>query len=88
MLLCNHLLFLWLWLLLRLVETADVHSGHELPLSPLALLLPGCEPRPPSPPLRAVACLPHLTERQKRPCVAAPTSARSVDRRCVGMRLP
>ena len=35
---CNHLIFLWVWMAVRLVETIDVHSGYDLPLNPLHLI--------------------------------------------------
>lgn len=38
----DHLFFFWLWLLVRMWETADVHSGYDIPLldhiNPLRLL--------------------------------------------------
>lgn len=35
---CNHLVFLWVWMSVRLIETIDVHSGYDLPLNPLHLI--------------------------------------------------
>lgn len=35
---CTHLAFGWAWLVLRLVETSDVHSGYDFPWNPLHLL--------------------------------------------------
>eukprot|EP00742_Colponemidia_sp_Colp-10_P007309 GILJ01007860.1.p1 GENE.GILJ01007860.1~~GILJ01007860.1.p1 ORF type:complete len:274 (+),score=19.41 GILJ01007860.1:124-945(+) len=37
-LLCNHFLFVWLWLIVRLLETCDVHSGYSFSWSPLQFL--------------------------------------------------
>ncbi|XP_070549613.1 methylsterol monooxygenase 1-like [Ptychodera flava] len=34
----NHFAFLWAWLLFRLLETVDVHTGYDLPYNPLHLL--------------------------------------------------
>jgi len=34
----NHLAFLWGWMVVRLLETIDVHSGYDIPLNPLHLL--------------------------------------------------
>jgi methylsterol monooxygenase len=34
----NHLAFLWGWMVVRLLETIDVHSGYDLPINPLHLL--------------------------------------------------
>lgn len=35
---CNHMIFLWAWLICRLMETIDVHSGYDIPLNPLHLV--------------------------------------------------
>jgi len=34
----NHLVFLWGWMVVRLLETIDVHSGYDIPINPLHLL--------------------------------------------------
>ncbi|XP_002741042.1 methylsterol monooxygenase 1-like, partial [Saccoglossus kowalevskii] len=34
----NHFILLWAWVIFRLMETIDVHSGYELPLNPMHLL--------------------------------------------------
>lgn len=36
--LCNHIVTMWAWLLWRLVETIDVHSGYSIPWNPLNLI--------------------------------------------------
>jgi len=36
--LCNHLLWVWVWLTVRLVETFDIHSGYDIPYNPLKLI--------------------------------------------------
>ncbi|CAD7681321.1 unnamed protein product [Nyctereutes procyonoides] len=38
MLLCDHVILLWAWVTIRLIETIDVHSGYDIPLSPLNLI--------------------------------------------------
>ncbi|XP_046947763.1 methylsterol monooxygenase 1 isoform X2 [Lynx rufus] len=38
MLLCDHVIFLWAWVTIRLMETIDVHSGYDIPLNPLNLI--------------------------------------------------
>lgn len=39
LLLCNHLIVMWLWMMVRVLETVEVHSGYEIPyLSPLHLI--------------------------------------------------
>ena len=38
LLLCDHMIFMFIWLAVRMLETADVHSGYDLPLNPLRLL--------------------------------------------------
>lgn len=43
MLLGVHPLVLWLWLMIRVWETVDVHSGYALPISPFHLLFGGPE---------------------------------------------
>uniref|UniRef100_A0A8D0GFP9 Methylsterol monooxygenase 1 n=1 Tax=Sphenodon punctatus TaxID=8508 RepID=A0A8D0GFP9_SPHPU len=35
---CNHVILLWAWVICRLMETIDVHSGYDIPLNPLHLL--------------------------------------------------
>jgi methylsterol monooxygenase len=36
---CNHLIMIWLWMTVRLLETIEVHSGYDFPyLNPLHLL--------------------------------------------------
>jgi sterol desaturase/sphingolipid hydroxylase (fatty acid hydroxylase superfamily) len=34
----SHIVVFWFWIVLRLVETIDVHSGYSFPLSPFHLL--------------------------------------------------
>eukprot|EP00126_Sphaerothecum_destruens_P004057 Sdes_comp17949_c0_seq1m7208 len=34
----EHIVFLWLWVIVRLIETCDVHSGYHFPLNPLHLI--------------------------------------------------
>ncbi|KAL6055655.1 Methylsterol monooxygenase 1 [Balamuthia mandrillaris] len=36
--LCNHLALLWIWTVVRLWETCDVHSGYSIPLNPFHFL--------------------------------------------------
>ncbi|XP_041630027.1 methylsterol monooxygenase 1-like [Vulpes lagopus] len=38
MLLCDHIILLWAWVTIRLIETMDVHSGYDIPLNPLNLI--------------------------------------------------
>lgn len=39
LLLSNHVMFMWAWVTIRLVETIDVHSGYDFPyLNPLHLI--------------------------------------------------
>ncbi|KAF7244200.1 Methylsterol monooxygenase 1 [Varanus komodoensis] len=38
MVFCNHMILLWAWVICRLMETVDVHSGYDIPLNPLHLL--------------------------------------------------
>lgn len=39
LLLCNHLIAIWLWMMVRLLETVEVHSGYDFPyLNPLHLI--------------------------------------------------
>ncbi|XP_035555068.1 methylsterol monooxygenase 1-like [Canis lupus familiaris] len=38
MLLCDHVILLWAWVTIRLIETIDVHSGYDIPLSPLNMI--------------------------------------------------
>ena len=39
LLLCNHLITIWLWMIVRVLETVDVHSGYDFPyLNPLHLI--------------------------------------------------
>ncbi|XP_065185659.1 methylsterol monooxygenase 1-like [Sycon ciliatum] len=35
---CTHIVFLWCWMSVRLLETIDVHSGYDFPLNPLHLI--------------------------------------------------
>lgn len=36
---CNHLILIWAWMAMRLLETIDVHSGYDFPyLNPLNLI--------------------------------------------------
>ncbi|NXT51019.1 MSMO1 monooxygenase, partial [Pluvianellus socialis] len=35
---CNHVILLWAWVICRLMETIDVHSGYDVPLNPLHLV--------------------------------------------------
>lgn len=35
---CNHVVLLWAWVICRLMETIDVHSGYDVPLNPLHLV--------------------------------------------------
>ncbi|KAM7236997.1 hypothetical protein CapIbe_011241 [Capra ibex] len=35
--LCDHVILLWAWVTVRLIETVDVHSGYDIPLSPFNL---------------------------------------------------
>ncbi|XP_042557746.1 methylsterol monooxygenase 1 [Dipodomys spectabilis] len=37
-LLCDHVILLWAWVTVRLIETIDVHSGYDIPLNPLHLI--------------------------------------------------
>lgn len=37
-LLCDHVVLLWAWVTIRLLETIDVHSGYDIPLNPLNLI--------------------------------------------------
>eukprot|EP00747_Dinoflagellata_sp_TGD_P085894 gnl/TRDRNA2_/TRDRNA2_163056_c0_seq3.p1 gnl/TRDRNA2_/TRDRNA2_163056_c0~~gnl/TRDRNA2_/TRDRNA2_163056_c0_seq3.p1 ORF type:complete len:1033 (-),score=167.79 gnl/TRDRNA2_/TRDRNA2_163056_c0_seq3:140-3238(-) len=34
----NHLIFAWVWLVLRLAETTDVHLGYDIPFNPLKFI--------------------------------------------------
>jgi len=36
--LCDHVIWLFLWLLVRMLETMDVHSGYDFPFNPLHLI--------------------------------------------------
>ncbi|XP_044152938.1 methylsterol monooxygenase 1-like [Bufo gargarizans] len=38
MVFCNHFILLWTWVIVRIKETIDVHSGYDLPLNPLHLI--------------------------------------------------
>ena len=39
LLLCDHLVLIWLWMTVRLLETIEVHSGYDFPyLNPLHLI--------------------------------------------------
>ncbi|XP_003415841.2 methylsterol monooxygenase 1-like [Loxodonta africana] len=37
-LLCDHAVFLWVWLTFRLIGAIDVHSGYDIPFNPLNLI--------------------------------------------------
>lgn len=38
-LLCDHLMLIWVWMMVRLLETIEVHSGYDFPyLNPLHLI--------------------------------------------------
>lgn len=41
LLLCNHLIMMWLWMIVRVLETVDVHSGYDFPYFNPLHLLPG-----------------------------------------------
>jgi len=38
LLLCDHLLFMFIWFLVRMVQTHEAHCGYELPFNPLYLI--------------------------------------------------
>ena len=39
LLFCDHVVFMWLWMFVRLLETIEVHSGYDFPyLNPLNLI--------------------------------------------------
>ncbi|XP_067942181.1 methylsterol monooxygenase 1-like [Watersipora subatra] len=38
---CNHVAFLWVWMVARLLETIDVHSGYDIPYINVFHLIPG-----------------------------------------------
>ncbi|NP_001229598.1 C-4 methylsterol oxidase-like [Strongylocentrotus purpuratus] len=38
LLFCDHLIFLWCWMCVRLIETIDVHSGYDFPINPLHVI--------------------------------------------------
>jgi len=38
LLLCDHLLFMFIWFLVRMVQTHEAHCGYELPFNPLYLV--------------------------------------------------
>eukprot|EP00300_Choanocystis_sp_HF-7_P027881 c33166_g1_i1.p1 GENE.c33166_g1_i1~~c33166_g1_i1.p1 ORF type:complete len:276 (-),score=45.00 c33166_g1_i1:17-808(-) len=38
LLFCNHILFMWVWLITRLGISIDQHSGYDIPLNPLRLI--------------------------------------------------
>lgn len=38
---CNHVAFLWVWMVVRLLETIDVHSGYDIPYINVFHLIPG-----------------------------------------------
>ena len=41
LLFCNHLVMMWVWMTVRLLETVEVHSGYDFPyLNPL-YIIPG-----------------------------------------------
>lgn len=38
-LVCNHLVLIWAWMTVRLLETIEVHSGYDFPyINPLHLI--------------------------------------------------
>ena len=39
MLLCDHVILLWAWVTIRLIETIDAHSGYDIPLNPLFIII-------------------------------------------------
>ena len=41
MLFCNHIVFAWVWMAVRLIETVDVHSGYDIPYVNVLHLIPG-----------------------------------------------
>lgn len=38
MIFCNHVILLWAWVTVRLLETTDVHSGYDIPWNPFHLV--------------------------------------------------
>jgi len=38
---CNHVVLLWAWMVARLLETIDVHSGYDIPYINVFHLIPG-----------------------------------------------
>lgn len=38
---CDHVVFLWIWMFFRLLETIDVHSGYDFPYWNPLHLIPG-----------------------------------------------
>lgn len=38
---CNHMVLLWAWVTVRLLETIDVHSGYDVPYLNVLHLIPG-----------------------------------------------
>ncbi|KAF6020402.1 MSMO1 [Bugula neritina] len=38
---CNHIVMLWAWMVVRLLETIDVHSGYDIPYINVFHLIPG-----------------------------------------------
>ena len=41
LLLCNHVVMMWAWVVVRLMETIDVHSGYDIPYINIMHLIPG-----------------------------------------------
>ena len=39
LLMCDHIILMWMWMFFRLLETIEVHSGYDFPyLNPLHLI--------------------------------------------------
>lgn len=39
LLFCNHVVFLWIWMVVRMVEAIDIHTGYDVPyLNPMHLI--------------------------------------------------
>ena len=38
---CNHIVLLWVWMVARLLETIEVHSGYDIPYINPYYLIPG-----------------------------------------------
>lgn len=41
LLMCDHIAFIWAWMVIRLLETIDVHSGYDIPYINPMHLIPG-----------------------------------------------